>query len=642
MSTAHTDCRKQVSPTGHENVLKDDDFIVSKTDLKGKITYGNRVFIKMSGYSEEELLDSPHNIIRHPFMPRVIFRLLWKTISSKKEIFAYVVNLAKDGSHYWVFAKVTPAYDEKGNHTGYFSVRRKTSKESLSVIIPIYTQLLEAETTGGIEASEKLLQKILSEKKITYEEFILSITSKEDIESIKHPESKDTSHTTERNKTQKSFYKNSSLIFLNSLLIVTALFAVLFDGNMLFMIAFFPIIGISYSWIVYKNQRQHDDFMHKMFEFTDRMRHGDFNSRISRIQKGIFEDIAWNINDTLDFMVEGVWEKQKVAFLAEISNKSAANLLKNLKHEQDDISRITQVMGVVVEIAELTIQGANQSNESLQNIIDALKDIVMKVTHVQGSIEKLDNLKSEMINAVTLIKEIANQTNLLALNAAIEAARAGEQGRGFAVVANEVRSLAKKTMEATNQISIGFGSVASMIEEVRLDSDLMVERVSSSQELIGDVSKKFSEFSQSALKTCQQGNYANDIAFTTLFKIDLMFYEFKGYRMIQEGLASGFRADIEDDHDHCRLGMWYNEGQGKELFSHTPSYKLLKAPHLLVHSSAHKVIEIMESSAWTVDTNVQREIFDHVNNLEKASQKVFSLLDAIVGEKNDRKRKNKA
>jgi len=88
-------------PTLQEKVLGEDDFIVSKTDLKGLITYGNRTFIQMSGYSEAELLGAPHNILRHPDMPRVVFKLLWDTIQAQQEICAYVKNLAKDGSFYW-------------------------------------------------------------------------------------------------------------------------------------------------------------------------------------------------------------------------------------------------------------------------------------------------------------------------------------------------------------------------------------------------------------------------------------------------------------------------------------------------------------------------------------------------------------
>lgn len=159
----------------NEKILHKDDFIVSKTDTKGKITYGNKIFIKMSGYAESELLNKPHSILRHPDMPKIVFKLLWERIQEKKEIFAYVKNLCKDGSHYWVFANVTATLDEKGNIRDFHSVRRKPSDKALSIIPDIYAQLLSAERSGGMEASKKLLEKTLNEQGVGYDKFILSL-----------------------------------------------------------------------------------------------------------------------------------------------------------------------------------------------------------------------------------------------------------------------------------------------------------------------------------------------------------------------------------------------------------------------------------------------------------------------------------
>ncbi|MBU1658402.1 PAS domain-containing protein [bacterium] len=163
------------NPTGHEKTLKIDDFIVSKTDMQGRILYGNKVFIKMSGYEENELLGQPHSILRHPDMPKIVFNLLWERIKSKKEIFAYVKNLCKDGSYYWVFANVTVTIDENGSSRDYHSVRRKPSSKALEVIPGLYSKLLSAEKSGGMEASKKMLQNILDEKGIDYDTFILSL-----------------------------------------------------------------------------------------------------------------------------------------------------------------------------------------------------------------------------------------------------------------------------------------------------------------------------------------------------------------------------------------------------------------------------------------------------------------------------------
>lgn len=164
-----------ISVNGDEITFNDNLFIVSKTDLKGKITYGNETFIEMSEYSEEELLGAPHNILRHPDMPRAIFKLMWDRIQSGKEIFAYVKNKTRTGKFYWVHAYITPVFEiGTKNIIGYHSVRRSPSKEGLNIIEPIYKQMLNAERGGGMEASSKLLTEILASKKVTYDTFILS------------------------------------------------------------------------------------------------------------------------------------------------------------------------------------------------------------------------------------------------------------------------------------------------------------------------------------------------------------------------------------------------------------------------------------------------------------------------------------
>lgn len=155
--------------------FNDNEIIVSKTDTKGKIIYGNDLFLKLAGYSEKELLGAPHNIIRHPDMPKIVFKLLWETLHQGKEIFAYVINKAKNGDYYWVYANVTPSYDHTGNVIGYYSVRRNPSQKAINVIKPIYKKLLNAEKNGGVHASANVLNDLLSTNGGSYEKFILSI-----------------------------------------------------------------------------------------------------------------------------------------------------------------------------------------------------------------------------------------------------------------------------------------------------------------------------------------------------------------------------------------------------------------------------------------------------------------------------------
>jgi PAS domain S-box-containing protein len=168
-----------VTPTSREKVMREDDFIVSKTDLKGRITYGNRIFMEFSGYTESELLGTQHNIIRHPDMPRSVFKLLWDTITTGTECFAYVKNMGKDGSFYWVFANVTPDRDMNGNIVGYYSVRRKPKASGVQTCTELYRAMLEAEKRAGardaINAGSKILTDLLAEKGLSYAELVLAV-----------------------------------------------------------------------------------------------------------------------------------------------------------------------------------------------------------------------------------------------------------------------------------------------------------------------------------------------------------------------------------------------------------------------------------------------------------------------------------
>ena len=161
--------------TQNEKIMRDDDFIVSKTDKKGYITYFNEVFMEMAGYTPEELMGANHNLIRHPDMPKIAFKIAWDLIKSGKEFFGFVKNLRKDGGFYWVFAYITPDYDLNGNIIGYTSFRRKPPRSAIEQIEPIYRLLVEEERHGGMDASYKLLQNFLKEHKISYNTLVISL-----------------------------------------------------------------------------------------------------------------------------------------------------------------------------------------------------------------------------------------------------------------------------------------------------------------------------------------------------------------------------------------------------------------------------------------------------------------------------------
>ncbi len=171
--------KPKITPTQREVMLADDDVIVSKTDLTGRITYANRTFMRIANYSERELLNVQHNLIRHPDMPRGAFKLLWDTLKTEREFFAYVKNMTSEGHHYWVFANVTPDRDASGQVVGYFSVRRKPSREAIATIEGIYREMLEVERQAGPasapDASIRHVVEKLKQLGTTYDRFILGL-----------------------------------------------------------------------------------------------------------------------------------------------------------------------------------------------------------------------------------------------------------------------------------------------------------------------------------------------------------------------------------------------------------------------------------------------------------------------------------
>ncbi|MEA2092270.1 MAG: PAS domain-containing protein [Campylobacterota bacterium] len=160
-------------PLDEEITLDPKRYIVSKTDPKGIITYGNDYFVEISGYTEAELIGQPHNMIRHPDMPKVVFKLMWDRIQSGQPIMALVKNLAKDGRYYWVVTEFEPKKDKLTNKiTAYTAFRKAAPKDAVKAIEPIYAKLLEIEKVSGIEGSESYLVGYLEDQGLSYDEFI--------------------------------------------------------------------------------------------------------------------------------------------------------------------------------------------------------------------------------------------------------------------------------------------------------------------------------------------------------------------------------------------------------------------------------------------------------------------------------------
>ncbi len=170
----------KIIPTTNRRNLGAEDFIVSKTDTSGRITYANRIFMSICGFSESDLLNVQHNIIRHPDMPRGVFKLMWNTLKAGDEFLGFAKNICADGSYYWVFANITPDYDKNGKLQGYYSVRRQPPQSALDVLIPVYREMLAIEKRSSAkEAPDKSMTYLTDVVGQTgaksYNSFVLSL-----------------------------------------------------------------------------------------------------------------------------------------------------------------------------------------------------------------------------------------------------------------------------------------------------------------------------------------------------------------------------------------------------------------------------------------------------------------------------------
>lgn len=160
-----------IQPTNIEHPVTRVDIIVSKGNKAGDVTYANPIFFKLAGYTPGELLDRPHSIIRHPDMPKIIFKFLWDRLNNGKDVFAFVKNISKDGGFYWVLAHVRVANNPNGSFRNYVSTRRAVSPHARTIIEPLYKQLKEAEDLGGMSASLEILSAFLKEHGGSFDTF---------------------------------------------------------------------------------------------------------------------------------------------------------------------------------------------------------------------------------------------------------------------------------------------------------------------------------------------------------------------------------------------------------------------------------------------------------------------------------------
>jgi len=347
---------------------------------------------------------------------------------------------------------------------------------------------------------------------------------------------------------------------------------------------------------------------------------------------GTFVTSLNNINISIDAMQSTQQFLLKNQLVSDLSQLSSTNLLIDLRLNQRSIEEIKEVMDIVTETSQKMVQDADGSQGSINTVVNNLNEVITRIEKNNTEIVDLNNLNEEASTVITLIKSIADQTSLLALNAAIEAARAGEQGRGFAVVADEVRTLADNTIKATASIAEVLETFQQKSTAMLDDSSIMSEMADSSREVVTEFAAKFESFAVSARDTEQRMQYADDISFAALIKVDHLRYKQNAYAALATGADSSEARETKVTEHECRFGHWYFEGNGAKAFNQYPSYNKVAPVHADVHNHIQHAVSLLEGS-WESSSETQETILNSFKLAEQASYNLMGLVDQMVREK---------
>lgn len=342
--------------------------------------------------------------------------------------------------------------------------------------------------------------------------------------------------------------------------------------------------------------------------------------------KGSFATTCEPINKA----VEAIAHSKKVQYigeLKEVCEKNSGGTAKGFKLIQEDLLKNNESLEGIVEVSQTTAKNSKEGLLSVETIADKLQELIDLIVHNNDSIATLNERSTEITSVVNLIKDIAEQTNLLALNAAIEAARAGENGRGFAVVADEVRKLAERTQKATSEIAISIQTLQQESTEIATNSEQINEIATKSNEDVLSFKESLESFNKDAQSTAFNASNVLAQLYASLLKIDHMLFKADSYNAL---LTEDTNYAIPD-HTQCRLSSWY-EGEAKEHFGCTTSYKKLAQPHKEVHDKALENMKFVKNGEALRSEN-KDTIVQNFKQMEEASDEVFALLHNMVQER---------
>lgn len=452
--------------TDRETQVPEGVFIYSRTDLKGVITEANAAFANLSGYAVEEMAGKPHNLVRHPDMPKEAFADMWRSLKANRPWQGVVKNRRKDGGYYWVLANAAPVR-EGGRVIGFQSLRRKPSREQIKDASEAYRKMLAGDHSVAIEDGRVVKVRSALRRKA------------------------------ERPDIQIGVAGVAALVAALCGIVLTTggATSVLAHAVLLFSLG---ISGLAASFVLLKTLPTLARDLTQMEAYLDGMLStGDFATSLnleeqarsgniarklalmmSWVQSTIqcIQDAVIPVQDGTAQVLKSILEIDQAAESQNMATTSVAAASTELELTIREVSQhLLKTESAVAETGRRASGGADVS----QRASDRIQNLASAIRGASVEVEALGASSAEVGAIAGVIREIADQTNLLALNASIEAARAGEYGRGFAVVANEVRSLADRTMKATAKID-------ALIGQIKTDSDRAISGMRSGSAQVED------------------------------------------------------------------------------------------------------------------------------------------------------------